>query len=111
MGEPSSLMRSGIWTSGCKRSFSRSFRIRNFGGWAERRSIRVHIRVIAATHRDLVEAIRDRTFREDLYYRLNILTLTLPALRERKEDILEPRGVSDRSAQFARHSARSDDAG
>lgn len=49
----------------------------------------MNIRVIAATHRDLLEAIRDRTFREDLYYRLNIFTLTLPALRERKEDILD----------------------
>ena len=51
--------------------------------------IRVQVRVIAATHRDLVEAIRDRTFREDLYYRINIFTLTLPSLRERKEDILD----------------------
>jgi two-component system, NtrC family, response regulator AtoC len=51
--------------------------------------IRVQIRVIAATHRDLLEAIRDRTFREDLYYRINIFTLTMPSLRERKEDILD----------------------
>jgi two-component system response regulator AtoC len=51
--------------------------------------IRVEIRVIAATHRNLLEAIRDRTFREDLYYRLNIFTLTLPALRERPEDIID----------------------
>ena len=51
--------------------------------------IRVQIRVLAATHRDLVEAIRDRTFREDLYYRINIFTLTLPSLRDRKEDILD----------------------
>ncbi len=50
--------------------------------------VRVDVRVIAATHRDLVQAIRERTFREDLYYRLNVLTCTLPALRARKEDIL-----------------------
>jgi len=52
-------------------------------------NIRVRIRVIAATHRDLLDAIRDRTFREDLYYRINVFTLNLPSLRERKEDILD----------------------
>jgi two-component system response regulator AtoC len=51
-------------------------------------TIRVDVRVIAATHRDLEQAIIDKAFREDLYYRLNIITLKIPPLRERLEDIL-----------------------
>ena len=43
---------------------------------------------MAATHRDLEKAIVDQTFREDLYYRLNVINLHLPRLRERKEDIV-----------------------
>ncbi|WP_448874908.1 sigma 54-interacting transcriptional regulator [Desulfobulbus propionicus] len=47
----------------------------------------VNVRIISATHRNLEEAIRDNTFREDLFYRLNVVSLELPPLHRRKEDI------------------------
>jgi len=58
--------------------------VRRLGGKQE---LRVDVRIIAATNRDPLQAVKDGAFREDLYYRLNVLTIALPALRHRAEDI------------------------
>src|SRR6185312_10792053 len=58
---------------------------RRLGG---RDTVRVDVRLLSATHCNLLRAVATKTFREDLYYRLNVFTLTVPALRERSEDIL-----------------------
>ena len=50
-------------------------------------TIRANVRVVCATHRDLPAAIEEGTFRQDLYYRINVFPLEVPALRDRKEDI------------------------
>src|SRR5574338_12588 len=49
--------------------------------------LRANVRVIAATHQDLDQRVRDGAFREDLYHRLNVIRVRIPALRERREDI------------------------
>jgi Nif-specific regulatory protein len=61
---------------------------REFERLGSSKTIQVDVRIIAATHRDLEEAMRPGRFREDLYYRLNVFSIFLPALRERKTDVL-----------------------
>lgn len=56
------------------------------------RVFHVNVRIFAATNKNLMEQVREHRFREDLFYRLNVLTLKIPALRERKEDIPELAG-------------------
>jgi DNA-binding NtrC family response regulator len=60
-------------------------KIRRVGGHEE---ININVRIIAATNRDLEEDVRDKRFREDLYYRLNIIRVDVPPLRDRPEDII-----------------------
>lgn len=59
-------------------------KIRRLGGV---RNIDIDIRIISSTNRDLKQAIQEKLFREDLYYRLNVFPITVPPLRERKDDI------------------------
>jgi formate hydrogenlyase transcriptional activator len=64
------------------------------------RTIKVNIRLLAATNRDLVHMVSEKEFRSDLYYRLNVFPLTIPALRDRREDI--PALVRYFAQKFAR---------
>ena len=73
--------------------------IRPVGSNASRR---VDVRIVAATHRDLVEAAKDGSFREDLLFRLNVITIHLPPLRERAGDVERlVRGLLPRVAEEA----------
>jgi len=60
---------------------------RSFEPVGSEKTVRVDVRVIAATNQDLADAIRRQSFREDLYYRLNVIPIEVPPLRRRKEDI------------------------
>ncbi|NTV52101.1 MAG: sigma 54-interacting transcriptional regulator [Candidatus Firestonebacteria bacterium] len=66
----------------------RVLQTREFERLGGRETIKVDVRIIAATHKNLEEAIQQRTFREDLYYRINVFPIYLPPLRERKDDIM-----------------------
>lgn len=73
---------------------------REFERLGSGRTHRIDVRLVAATHRDLTEMVSRREFRSDLYYRLNVFPVALPALRERRQDI--PQLVAHFTENFAR---------
>jgi len=78
---------------------------RSFERVGGNRSISCDVRIVAATHRDLKQAVADGRFREDLYYRLNVFPLDVPALRERICDL--PMLVGELTAEVARNTGAS----
>ncbi len=81
---------------------------RNFERLGSNKSICVDIRLICATHRNLTEMMKEGKFREDLYYRLNVLQLQLPPLRERRDDVplLAQQFLLKASQQFRKRARR-----
>ena len=79
----------GDLNPGTQAKLLRVLQEKNFHRLGGKETIAVDVRVIAATHCDLERAIQERKFREDLFFRLSVVVITLPPLRERKEDIPE----------------------
>jgi two-component system response regulator GlrR len=71
----------------CQTKLLRMLQEREFRPVGSSEPVRVDVRVISATHQNLEQGIDNKTFREDLYYRLNVVTLEIPALERRREDI------------------------
>src|SRR5512147_1563710 len=77
----------GELTSGMQVKLLRVLQERAFERVGGNQTIKTDVRVIAATNRDIEKALGNGTFREDMYYRLNVVTIVIPPLRERKEDV------------------------
>ncbi len=76
--------------------------VRRIGGKTE---LKVDVRIMAATNRDALQAVKDKAFREDLYYRINVLAISLPPLRRRVEDIplLVESFIAEFNQKYDRH--------
>ena len=81
-------MRSGNCPSPLQVKLLRVIQEREFERVGGTRTIKVDVRILAATNRDLEKAVAEHTFREDLFYRLNVIPVHIPPLRERDDDVL-----------------------
>jgi len=97
--------------SGTQAKFLRILQDGTMRRLASKTEVRVDVRVLAATNKDPIKALRDGTFREDLYYRLNVVSLPMPTLRERPEDIpiLVQALVEEFNAKYDKHIRSVDD--
>lgn len=92
----------------CQVKLLRVLQDQTFEVLGDSRPRKVDVRVVSATNADLRKMVSERTFREDLFYRINLITVKLPALRERREDIpLLARHFADRQAEV-NHLPRTD---
>ena len=77
----------GTMSAALQSKLLRVLQEREFERVGDAHTIKIDVRIIAATHSDLMKMVADNTFREDLFYRLNVIPVKLPALRERRDDI------------------------
>ncbi len=95
----------GNLSTNVQKTLLRALQEQEFMRIGDRHATKVDVRIISATNSDLLDQVRSKSFREDLYYRLNVINLHLPPLRERREDIpmLTTHFIKEQNRKFNTH--------